>query len=74
MPAQENLFELLRNKSILAILDGDVDFGEIETNDSKGSINISMPYLSGPTLCDISCRFGLPVTYGWNGGAQSRWA
>jgi hypothetical protein len=33
-----------------------------------------MPYLSGPVLCDISNRFGLPVTYGWNGGAQSRWA
>ena len=33
-----------------------------------------MPYLSGPTLCDISNKFGLPVSYGWNGGAQSRWA
>lgn len=72
--AAKNLFELLREKSILAILDGDVDFGEIETNDSKGNIKISMPYLSGPALCDISCRFGLPVTYGWNGGAQSRWS
>ncbi len=33
-----------------------------------------MPYLSGPTLCEISNKFGLPITYGWNGGAQSRWA
>ena len=33
--AEKNLFELLREKSILAILDGDVDFGEIETTDSK---------------------------------------
>lgn len=74
MPQQSNMFELLRNKSILAILDGDVDFGEIETLDSTGNIKISMPYLSGPTLCEISSRFGLPVTYGWNGGAQSRWA
>lgn len=74
MPQQSNMFELLRDKSILAILDGDVDFGEIETTDSKGNIKLSMPYLSGPVLCDISCRFGLPVTYGWNGGAQSRWA
>lgn len=72
--AEKNLFELLREKSILAILDGDVDFGEIKTTDSKGNIKISMPYLSGPILCDISNRFGLPVTYGWNGGAQSRWA
>lgn len=64
---------MLREKRILAILDGDVDFGKIETTDSKENIKISMPYLSGPILCDISCNFGLPVTYGWNGGAQSRW-
>lgn len=74
MPAQDNMFELLRNKSILAILDGDLDLGELETTDSVGNIKISMPYLSGPTLCDISSRFGLPVTYGWKGGSQSRWA
>lgn len=46
----------------------------METNDSNGNIKISMPYLSGPTLCDISNRFGLPVTYSWGGGALSRWA
>lgn len=69
---EKNLFELLRAKSILDILIGDVDFGEIETTNSKGNIKISMPYLSGPALCDISNRFGLPVTYGWKGGAKSR--
>lgn len=74
MSQQNNMFELLREKSILAILDGDADFGEIESTDSNENIKISMPYLSGPILCDISSRFGLPVTYGWNGGAQSRWA
>jgi hypothetical protein len=41
--------------------DGDVDFGEIETTDSKGNIKISVPYMSGPELCDISNRFGLTV-------------
>lgn len=74
MPQQSNIFELLREKSILAILDGDIDFGEIETPDSRGNIKVSMPYLSGPVLCDISNRFGLAVSYGYNGGAQSRWA
>lgn len=74
MPNPGNPFELLKAKSILDILDGDVDFGEMETNDSNGNIKISMPYLSGPTLCDISNRFGLPVTYSWGGGALSRWA
>lgn len=67
-------FELLRGKQILAILDGDTDFGMLKINGEDSDICISMPYLSGPTLCDISNRFGLPVSYGWNGGAQSRWA
>ena len=51
-----------------------MDFGTLEVNGTDSGIKISMPYLSGPTLCDISNKFGLPVTYGWNGGAQSRWA
>ena len=74
MPQEKSKFELLREKSILSILDGDVDFGMLEINGTDSGIKISMPYLSGPTLCEISNKFGLPVTYGWNGGAQSRWA
>lgn len=74
MPQEKSKFELLREKSILSILDGDVDFGTLEVKGTDSGIKISMPYLSGPTLCDISNKFGLPVTYGWNGGAQSRWA
>lgn len=74
MSQEKSKFELLREKSILSILDGDVDFGTLEINGTDSGIKISMPYLSGPTLCDISYKFGLPVTYGWNGGAQSRWA
>jgi hypothetical protein len=67
--AEKNLFELLREKNILAILDGDTEFGEFKSDEPKGNIKISMPYLSGPVLCSISARFGLPVTY----GSQSRW-
>lgn len=73
MSASQSKFQLLRAKNILAILDGDVDFGEIPTSSSKGNIKISLPYLSGPMLCEISTQFGLPVAYGWNGGAKSRW-
>lgn len=40
--AEKNMFELLREKSILAILDGDVDFGEIETTDSKKIIVVML--------------------------------
>lgn len=72
--ACKSSFELLRNKSILAILDGDIDFGNLEFEGKDTGIKISMPYLSGPTLCEISTHFGLPVSYGWNGGAQSCWA
>lgn len=70
---QNSKFELLRDKNILSILDGDIDFGYIEIDGVKSNIPISMPYLSGPMLCDISNKFGLSVTYGGNGGAQSRW-
>lgn len=61
------LYYLLKNKEIIAILDGDKNYGEIN------GITISMPYLSGLDLCDISTTFGLVVEYGWNGGALSRW-
>jgi len=50
-------FELLREKSILAILDGDTDFGTLIINGTDSGIKISMPYLSGPTLCDISNKY-----------------
>ncbi len=73
MSKMQSDFQLLRTKNILSILDGDVDFGEMSFAHSNGLIKISLPYLSGPTLCEISTRFGLPVAYGWNGGAKSRW-
>jgi len=63
---QESPFELLRNKSILAILDGDTEFGELD------EVKISMPYLTGPVIVEISQFFGLPATYSWSGGGLSR--
>ena len=74
MQHEKSKYELLRKKNILAILDGDTDFGFLEINGENSNIKVSMPYLSGPMLCDMSNKFGLPVTYAWNGGAQSRWA
>jgi len=41
--------------------------------DSEPTIKASMPYLSGPVLCDLCTLFGLPMTYSWNGGSLSRW-
>ena len=71
---QNNPFELLRNKSIIEILDGDKDFGEVSFPSCKSPIKVSMPYLSGPIICDISGRFGLAASYSWGGGSQSRWS
>lgn len=65
-------FTLLRNKEIIAILDGDTKYGDYEFEDCT-TVKIAMPYLSGSDLCALSTLFGLPVTYSWNGGALSRW-
>jgi hypothetical protein len=65
---QKSPFELLRNRAILDILDGDTKFGEYD------NVEISMPYLSGPKIVEISLLFGLTATYGRNGGVSSRWS
>lgn len=73
---EKNNFSLLRSKEIIAILDGDKDFGELTFEDKYGNetkIKIAMPYLSGPAICELSSFFGLPATYSWSGGALSRW-
>jgi len=70
MVQQSSMFKLLGIRSILDILDGDASFGEIEMTDTGEKVKISMPYLTGPVLCDISNRFGMLVTY--VKGAQSR--
>lgn len=66
-------YELLRNKEIIAILDGDTKFGEYEFEDDCATIQIAMPYLSGPDLCGLCTMFGLPMTYTWGGTNLSRW-
>ena len=63
-------YELLRNKEIIAILDGDTQIEEV--ND----IRISMPYLSGPMLCKLSQKFGCYQEYYWGNSSKSnlsRW-
>lgn len=58
--------ELLRQRSIIDILIGDK---EMNLKDEQ----VTLPYLSGPNLCDISTRYGLNESYSWNGGGKSRW-
>ena len=69
---QKNPFELLCTKDIIAILDGDTDFGDYELDDER-IIKLHLPYRSGPDLCSISTQFGNPVTYNMNGVNLSRW-
>lgn len=70
--SERNLYNLLRTKEIISILDGDTKYGQYETLSGK-EITIAMPYLSGPDLCGLSTLFGLPVTYSWGGSNLSRW-
>lgn len=56
-------FSLLRTKPIINVLIGDVEL----LNGYK------MPYMSGPDLCELSSRFGLPKIYTWGGQNMSRW-
>ena len=59
-------FSLLINRKIIDVLIGDVKlYGEL-----------SLPYMSGPELCQVSTTFGLARTYTWgNRGVanKSRW-
>lgn len=59
-------FSLLINRKIIDVLIGDVKlYGEF-----------SLPYMSGPELCQVSTTFGLARTYTWgNRGVanKSRW-
>ncbi len=64
----ESLFELLRHRSIIDILDGDTQFESFSLSDDI-YYSIAMPYLSGPKICDISKLFGLPIRY----DGRSRW-
>lgn len=48
-----NLYELLKTKEIIAILDGDTKYQEYEFEDGT-TVPVAMPYLSGPDLCGVS--------------------
>lgn len=68
-----NTYRLLMIKEIYSILLGDKQFEDYTFKDNKSTIKVSMPYLKGSQLCDISSVFGLPQSYSWGGGNLSRW-
>lgn len=64
----ENLFRLLMDKQIYAILDGDTQFGSYEFSDDGTTIPIAMPYMKGWEICQLSEHLGLPIDF-----TASRW-
>ena len=63
-------YELLKNKEILSILNGDTVIEEVD------NIKIKMPYLSGPNLCELSQKFRYYQEYIWGNSKKptlSRW-
>lgn len=65
---KNDLYKLLKNKEIIAILDGDTNFGVHKFNDLSSTLK-SLPYLTGPQICELSSLFGYPQTY----STMSRW-
>lgn len=68
----DDLFRLLKSKDIIAILDGDKDYGTYNLSSGR-TVKISMPYQSGRDLCNICNCFGYPMTYKWGESNLSRW-
>lgn len=69
-------YEVLKDSRIAKVLDGDITLGNFETS-NKGSyffddfnLELSMPRLSGPDICDIAKKFELKLKYA--GGMKSR--
>lgn len=69
MPQEGSKYKTPLEKRGLSILDGDEKFGTIEVDGMPDGIEISMPYLKGAEICDISNEFGMFVEY----GGKSRW-
>ncbi len=68
---ENNDFFQLVDKEILQILDGDTQLKKYTFQDTGADIVISMPYLTGPRICEISNELGFPASYG--SGTLSRW-
>ncbi len=68
----QDKYKLLNKKNIINILIGDTKLGKYKLSNGD-IIEISMPYLSGPNICDIAQELGCILEYSWNGGTKSRW-
>lgn len=65
-----NVEDRLCGKTILQVLQGDTVVGFFVPGNSNEKIQLQLPYLSGPDICDIASKFGITIKYG---GMISRW-
>ncbi|WFC04183.1 abortive infection family protein [Lactiplantibacillus pentosus] len=68
-------YNLLKNKEIAKILDGDETFGDFESTNANpyfgfSTLKIGLPRLSGREICDVAKMFGSTLEYDGN---NSRW-
>lgn len=63
------MYKLLKAKPILEILDGDREFGTLNSEGSMSPIRLALPYLTGPDIVGIANKFGVVMSY----GTDSRW-
>lgn len=65
-------WKLLKEKDLIQIFDGDASIGTV--NIKKHKVIMSLRYLSGPDICDLSEGMGESIDYlDENGNTQSRW-
>lgn len=68
---RESPYKHLDQRSIINILIGNPLNASVVVGDN--TIEASMPYLTGPQICELSGKLGNPIHYPMNGGAPSRW-
>lgn len=68
---QESPYQYLNRKDIINILIGEkIDKSVVVEG---VTIELTMPYLSGPQICNLSGKLGNPIQYPQGGGGLSRW-
>lgn len=70
---QDKPFNLMLNRKIYDILDGDCKYGIYHFDGTGDDIPISMPYMSGPDICKFAGSLGMSLNYNSGFGSYSRW-
>lgn len=68
---QESPYKYLNRKGLINILIGARIDKSVEVEGI--TIEVTMPYLTGPQICNLSGKLGNPIQYPQDGGGLSRW-